>query len=140
MMGQFWRTKGFKSLSKKWNKVLEDNGFEDAEIELKEDRVLKQRSTNSYRQASQLERDSRLEYYCFLGHLANNTVFPNELEKFVMIKHAEGLTIKEILDEISLRGIKKHRRTIGYIIRRWQMKWGLKHWSLLQMKIKRSIE
>jgi len=133
---QFWRKKSFKILSRQWNKRLIESGFSDAEIEIKSDRILKQRATNSYRQATQLERESRLEYYCFLGYLANNTEFPNELEKFVMLRHAEGATIREIVDELNCRGIIRHRQTIRYVIRRWQTKWGIRTWSLREMNLK----
>lgn len=135
-MEQFWRKKSFKILQREWNKKLVETGFVDAEIEIKSDRILKQRATNSYRQATQLERESRLEYYCFLGYLAHNTVFPSELEKFVMIRHAEGASIREITDELTLRGIVRHRQTIRHVIRRWQTKWGIRTWSLREMNLK----
>lgn len=135
-MAEFWRTKSFKLLSYSWNQKLEVTGFKDAEIELKGDRALKQRATNSYRQASQLERESRLDYFLFLGHLAQNTKFQCDLEKFVMLRHSEGATIKEIVEEISLRGISRDRKTIRFIIRRWQMKWGIRSWTKRQMNLK----
>lgn len=140
-MEQFWRKKTFKVLLIEWNKKLEQSGFEDAEVELKEDRALKQRSTNSYRQADQLERESRLEYYSFLGHLAHSTIFPNELEKFVMLRHSEGALINEIADELLIKGLSqcKNRWRVRHIIRRWQMKWGIKSWSLQQMNLKKAI-
>lgn len=136
-MEQFWRKKSFKQLSKNWDQRLKDSGFIDSELEIKGDRVLKQRATNVYRQASQLERESRFEYYSFLGYLSHNTLFPNDLEKYVMVRHSEGATIKEIVHEISLRGISRDRKTIRYIIRRWQMKWGIRTWSLREMNLKR---
>ena len=139
-MEQFWRRKTFKVTLQIWNKKLEKSGFIDAEVELKGDRALKQRATNSYRQASELERDTRLEYYCFLGYLANNTIFPNELEKFIMLKHADGHTIREIVDMARLNGISVFRKTVMHIIRRWQMKWGIRSWSLRQMNLKKDID
>ena len=136
-MAEFWRTKVFKVLSKEWNDRLKITGFIDAEIELKNDRALKQRATNSYRQATELERESRLEYYCFLGYLTNNTLFPTELEKHIMVRHADGATIKEIVQEISSRGISRDRKTVRRIIRRWQTKWGIINWSLKEMHLKK---
>lgn len=136
-MGEFWRTKNFKFLSKTWSQKLEQSGFVDCEIDLKEGRVLRQRATNVYRQASESERESRLEYYSFLGYLAHNTLFPNDLEKLVMIRHSEGATIKEIVIEINKLGIFRDRKTIRFIIRRWQTKWGVKNWSLREMNLKK---
>lgn len=138
-MAQFWKTKNFRQLAKEWNLKLEEQGFIDAEIDLKGDRALKQRATNSYRQATQLERESRLEYYVLMGNLAINEIFPNELESVVMIRHSEGATIKEIVKEISFRGIFKNRKTIRHIIRRWQSRWGIKTWNLRQMNLRKII-
>lgn len=136
-MEQFWRTKKFKTLIVTWNKKLEESGFDDAEVELKGDRALKQRATNSYRQASQLERESRLEYYSFLGYLAHNTMFVDETEKFIMIRHSEGAEDKEIVEELQNMGCSKHRQTVSYIIKRWQVKWGIKNWSLRQRNLRK---
>lgn len=135
-MGQFWRTSKFRCLNKEWNKKLKDSEFEDAEIDLKGDRSLKQRSSNCYRQATQLERESRLDYYLLVGSLANDTEFETELEKLVMIRHAEGATIKEIVEEIKRQGMPRERRNIRHIIRRWQAKWGIRSWTLKQMNLK----
>lgn len=155
-MAEFWKTKQFKSLLNQWNKKLEQSGFEDAEIELKHDRALRQRATNSYRQANQLERDSRLNYFRQISYFANNTsivngesglslfeyaCFPNELEKIVMIRHSEGAAIKEIIDELKniLQdvGDESRRKTVRFIIRKWQMKWGIRSWSLKQLNLKK---
>lgn len=123
-MAEFWRTKSFKILSIEWNKKLEGSGFKDAEAELKNERSLKQRATNSYRQASELERETRLEYYCFLGYLAHNTIFQNAVEKIVMVRHSDGASCKEIAQEIG-----RHRHYVEFIIKRWQTTWGIKSWS-----------
>lgn len=136
-MAEFWRTRQFKALSKVWDYKLEQTGFKDVEIEIKGDRALKQKATNCYRQASQLERESRLEYYCFLGYLVHNTQFENEIDKLVMFKHSEGATIKEIVEVIKATGNRRDRRTIRFIIRRWQAKWGIKSWTLQQMNLKK---
>lgn len=137
MMSAFWRNKDFKLLSKHWNKILAENGFEDAEIELKDERTLKQRSSNSYRQASEIEREARLIYYVALGGLASNTNFQDAIDRIVMTSHSDGKTIKEIVEELLNLGISRDRKTVRYIIRRWQTKWGIKTWSLEQMNLKK---
>lgn len=136
-MEQFWRRRNFKLLSQTWNKKLEESGFQDAEVEIRGDRSLKQRAVNAYRQAPRLERETRLEYFMFLGYLAHNTMFPSQIEKYIMIRHADGATIQEIAFEIDRIGISRTTKTIGRIIRRWQMKWGVKSWSLKQMHLKK---
>jgi hypothetical protein len=137
-MSQFWDTKNFKKLAKTWDKKLKQSGFKDAEISLKGDRALKQRATNSYRQANELEREARLEYFSIMGKFAHNTCFNNLIEQHVMIRHSEGSTIKEILKELwKLKRITRNRKTIRFIIRRWQNKWGVKIWTLKQMNLKK---
>lgn len=135
-MGQFWRTAKFRVLNREWNKKLEEVKFKDAEIDLKGDRSLKQRASNAYRQATLLERESRLDYYLLLGNLTSSTQFDNKLEELVMVRHAEGATIKEIVEEITKRGMPRERRNIRHIIRRWQAKWGIRTWTLKQMNLK----
>lgn len=151
-MEQFWRKKSFKQQSDVWEKILKNSGFIDAEVGLKDDRVLKQNAPNSYRQATQLERESREEYFSIIGHFVNNTnilngekdlplfeyaCFPNEVEKYVLHRHSEGATIQEIVKEMSINGVSKHRKTVRYIIRRWEMKWGIRFWSLKEMNLKK---
>lgn len=131
-MAEFWRTKQFKSLSIEWNKKLEESGFKDSETEIKGERRLKQRSTNSFNKGSDFERETRLEYYCFLGYLAHNTIFQNELEQKIMISLSEGATHKEISEEIG-----RHRHYVEFIIKRWQTNWGIKNWSLRARGLKK---
>lgn len=151
-MAEFWRSKNFKSLAEIWDEKLKEAGFLDAEIELKTERTLRQKASNCYRHASEVERDLRQQYFTQVGYFANNTdllngekdlglfayaLFPNELEKLVMVRHSEGATIREIVDEITLKGMTRDRKTIRHIIRRWQMKWGIRSWTLRQMNLKK---
>ena len=137
---QFWKTKTFRQQAKIWNKKLKDSGFNDQEIEIAGERVLNQRSTNAYKQATELERQCRLDYFRLLGYLANNTIFPNRLEQFILLSHAEGKTTPEIAEEMKTHGVIKNKRTIGFIIRRWQMRWGIKTWTLKQMNLRSHIK
>jgi len=136
---EFWKAKKFKELNTEWNKKLKESGFEDLEVETKGERLLKQRAANSYRQANELERQTRLDYFLLLGYLAHNTKFDSSFDQLVMLRHSEGKTIKEIVDEISKNGISRDRKTIRYIIRRWQMRWGIRNWKLKQMNLKKTV-
>jgi len=131
------RNPSFKLLVRIWNKKLEESGFEDHEIEIGGERALKQRASNAYRQASELERESRLAYYSLLGHMANNTEFPCRLEQLVMCMYSDGSSIKEIVEELIKQGLtdKRNRWRIRAIIRRWEVRWGLRSWSLKQMRL-----
>lgn len=135
-MEHFWRTKKFKVLSIEWDTNLKVSGFRDIETSCGGEKVLKQRATNAYRQADEFERASKLEYFCTLSHLAQRTLFPSPLEQIIMQSHAEGVAIKEIVDELQKMGLSRDRRTIRFIIRRWQMKWGIRTWSPCQMNLK----
>jgi len=132
----FWKTKAFKVVELEWYEKLESTGFKDAETQ-KGERVLKQRATNSYRQANELERRTRLEYYLLLGNHVNNTEFPCELEKVVMNLRAEGYIISEIVKELIRLGTPRTRLTIRRIIRRWEAKWNIRKWSLKQRYLRR---
>lgn len=131
--------KSLKILLKVWNQKLEDSGFEDAEIELKTERRLKQKASNVYRQAHPLEREIKLEYFLRLGFLAHNANYPNDLEKIIMVNYSEGASIKKIIEEINKNGYSRDRRTIRFIIRRWQTKWKIKIWSPSQMNLKKPL-
>lgn len=139
-MADFWRTRTFRTLSKDWDQILEKSGFNDVEKDLTNARVLKKRASSCYERAVEVERETKLEYYCFLGYLANNTIFPSELEKLVMIRHSEGAKIQEITREIENTGISRDRKTVRRIIRRWQMKWGVREWSLKELHLKKPIK
>lgn len=149
-MAQFWRTKEFKNLEDIWNEKLKDSGFLDHESD--KGKIKKNGTENNYLASDQLLREVKEEYHSQIGYFANNTdvlngekdlslfvyaCFPNELEKLVMVRHSEGATIKEIVEEIHVHGLTRDRKTIRYIIRRWQMKWGIKSWSLRQMNLKK---
>jgi hypothetical protein len=125
---QFWNTKEFKEIQKKWDDVLESNGFNDIEQTIKNERVLKQQSTNAYRQAVDVVRQSKIEYYTVLGQKIAGAQFENEIDKAVMEKRSEGLKIKEISSIINL-----HRQAIRYIIRRYEKEWGIRAWTTEQL-------
>jgi hypothetical protein len=131
MVAEFWRTKTFKALNDKWYSKLKDSGFVDQEKGL-----LKKHG--GYEKASQLERETRLEYYCRLSHLASNTEFINKFEKLVMLMHSEGFSITEICHEIGdVKHFERDRKIVRYTIRKWQNRWGIKSWSLKQMTWKK---
>jgi len=134
---QFWRTKNFRQLAEVWNEKLEASGFDDAELERKGTRTLKQRHT-VYLLSTSLERQTTLEYYIRLERLINRTMFPNELEKLIMTKYANGQFITEIardLKDVDFtfylkgNGIRSLRRIIACIIQRWHARWQLPYWN-----------
>lgn len=49
MMNEYWKTKKFSILKKKWEKILLESGFNDIEEDVHNDRKLKQYSSNAFR-------------------------------------------------------------------------------------------
>ena len=138
--GELLEDEDVQGTSNQWNCILKDADFIDCETtDISGERVLKQRATNAYRQADELERDTRLQYYSLLGHLAHNTKFDSQIEQLIMIRHSEGAEIKEIVEEIKLTGSYRCRKMVLFIIRRWQMRWGVKTWSLKEMNLRRPL-
>lgn len=129
---EFWKTKQFQALSKIWELKLKDSGFIDAESRY--GNIKTREAVSTYGKATPLERETRQEYFRILGKLTNETKFKNELERLVMTLHSEGHTIKDIVERLH---IARDRKTIRYIIRRWQMKWGIRTWTLGQMNLKK---
>lgn len=123
---KFWQTQAFKDLEQKWYGKLEEKGFKDEEKTIRGDRVLRQRASNSYRGASQVEREAKLRYYEILQCYAGREIFENSVDKLVMERRSNGIKIKDISEELRNKKEKCHRETIRFIIRRYEIKWGLR--------------
>lgn len=128
---EFWRTKRFKELSKEWNQKLIESGFVEIEFENKNGSrsLIRTRANRRFQRSDPISREAILNYFLAVSHRVNSESFPSEVDSMVMIRHSEGATIKEIVDELALNGIRKDRKIIRFIIRRYQMKWGIKDWS-----------
>lgn len=125
-----FNSKSFKELEALWNERLVESGFKDVEkMKRNGERVLRQRSTNVYRQASQSVRMSREKYFQLIAENFYQTEFNREIDKTVMGLFAEGVSIKNIVLELKGQNISIHRQTIRFIIRRFEHIWGIKYWS-----------
>lgn len=124
---KFWQTKKFKELEEEWEKNLEKAGFKDAEKTIKGVRVLKQRATNSYRSATLVTRENKLRYYELLGIHLHQEKFPNEAYKKIIELRSQGKKLEEI-SKVSriLNRDKNNKETIRRIIKRYEIKWGIK--------------
>jgi hypothetical protein len=80
------------------------------------------------------------EYFRCMSQKAldENTFFRNETDKHILIRYSEGAKIKVIMEELSKLGMNKARDSIRYIVRRYEMAWGLKHYSPKQLHKKTS--
>lgn len=126
MSRKFWQTKKFRELSEKWEALLAESGFVDAEKHSGGKSVLKQKATNCYRQASAVAREAKQRYFELLGAHFHKEEFTDDVEAFVMEQRSCGVKIKRICDELSAMDERCHRETIRGIIRKYEHKWGIK--------------
>lgn len=125
-----FKTKQFRELEEKWNNILTESGFEDAERTVKGQRVLKQQAANSYRQIQKINREARLEYYQLLSQHLHQEDFPNETDKTVITLLSDGFKLIEIASILDI-----HRQTVRFIKRRYEHKWMIRTWNSKQMNL-----
>jgi hypothetical protein len=78
------------------------------------------------------------EYYRLISQYVSSetTVFRSEVDQYILTRHAEGAKHSAIVSELEARGISKHRHSIRFIIRRYEMAWGIKKYSDKQLNKK----
>lgn len=123
---KFWQTAKFKELERLWYERLESIGFKDAEKTINGNSVLKQRASNSYRAAHQIEREAKLAYYNLLAGYYQQATIQDPVERLVIERRSEGFKIKQISEELRRLEERCHRETIRNIIRKYEIKWGIK--------------
>lgn len=132
-MAKFWRTPDFQELNKQWNEKLKKSGFDDAEEEVGGEKLLKQRASYAYRrrETTAVQRQNKLEYFMLIAQfIEREKGFEDESDKLIMQRTAEGLSIREISEELQrLKKPKFNRDTIRYIRRRYEHRWGIRFWS-----------
>ncbi len=79
------------------------------------------------------------EYFRILGQAVQDeeTVFRNDTDRYILTRHSEGAKIKMIMKELEAKGKAKARDSIRYIIRRYEMAWGIRQYSQVQLHIKK---
>ena len=143
---KYYETDDFKALEKEWEAKLKASEFEDAERTVNGERVLKQHAENVYRQADLLTRENKATYFTMIAQRTAREKFTNPVDKIVMTMLAEGKKIKEIVYFLQEHQHRRrshgpiHRRTVSYIIRRYEQKWGIKKWSTKQLNLKQPIK
>jgi hypothetical protein len=123
---KFWQTAKFKELEREWNERLARSGFRDAETTVNGRPLLKQRASNSYRGATLVERENKRRYYELLGVHAHAECFTDWVDCVVLHWRATGAKIKTISQILETLGERCHRETIRGIIRKYEMKWGIR--------------
>lgn len=132
----------FKQLREYWYKVLEDSGFEDIEHLVGDNGfqtlALKKRADNCYRDISPFDRFMKEEYFRRIAQCVydEQVYFRNEMDRFILMRHAEGAKIKEIVTELETRGTPRERAAIRFIVRKYRMAWGFKYYTPKELNIK----
>jgi len=113
MAKKFWQTPEFKRQQKHWYQVLADEGFEDIEsLEFPESRFIRK---HYIQMTSVYERGKRTHgefYYSMAGGWYWSGTFDDDWDRFVWLKHAEGLTEDQIVAE--LKSSMEHLSTSRY--------------------------
>jgi len=123
---KFWQTKAFKKLARVWEEILAKDQTTNAEKLVNGRLVLRQGATNCYRQANEVARENKLRYYELLGANFHREEFTDDVEAFVMEQRAHGIKIQRICLELKAMGERCHRETVRGIIRKYELKWGIK--------------
>lgn len=120
---KFWQTQKFKELQRIWEERLRASGFIDAESNGK----LRQNAFNSYRTQIHTVIENKQRYFELLGHWHHQEEFNNDIEKYIMERRSEGISIKQIGIELKAAGKRiSNRVSIGRIIRHYEKKWAIK--------------
>ena len=129
---RFWKRAKFKDLNQEWYKKLKESGFDDHENEHEE---LVNNNPHRSLEATHVVRECRLEYYLRLSQGVNDEQnFDNGIDYFIMAHFAEGMSNKEIVKELALLGHPRHRKTVMYIRRKYENRWGIRKWRPDQLK------
>lgn len=131
---KYWETAEFRELAEKWEEKLEHDGLVDIEKCLKQERVLRQSSSNVYRQMEGTRREAKEIYFRELGKSLRSASFDSYVDLIVMTMRAEGAKIVEICDALARNGTRRYRRTVRLIIRKYENMWGIRIWRTDQLK------
>lgn len=134
MQKKYYQTDSFRREAELWEKVLEQEGLPDIEKRIGEDYVLKQNSSNVYRQMDSTRREAKEIYYQRLATALLFASFDTEIDQIVMVLKAQGHKITEICKSLAAAGVGRYRRTVRLIIRKYEDRWGIRSWSPEQLK------
>jgi hypothetical protein len=130
--------KQFKELQVQWYKTLAANGFNDIEKMGNSELLLKQTANHCYCNEDAFSWKFKEEYYAVLGQIIQDeeTYFSNEIDKYILSRHAEGIKIKAIMEELHDLGMGRARDSIRFIIRRYEQQWKIKSYNRKQLNLK----
>lgn len=118
----------FEELRKAWYKRLADTGFKDIETFDGQNVPIVKRQDHFFMHTNNDVITSKREYYTLITHNVNdlNTRFKNEVDKYVLSRHAEGARISVIVNELKMQGNSRTRKSVSMIIQRYERRWKIK--------------
>lgn len=135
----YWKTEHFKALQNKWYQRLEAEGFQDVEEVICGEHLLRQCNIMRLRTPDGgteiMRRQVKELYYTLIAQRVEESEFKREVDKIILVLHATGSLILEIRDELTKRGMPRHRNTITNTIQRYEIKWGLRKKTHLKKAI-----
>ena len=132
------QSKEFRELQDEWYQKLKDSGFQDIEKTVDEEQKLKQRSSNVYRQAPEVVRENKENYFTYLGQHIHDEGCDSPVDLHILSRRAEGAKYREIVEELKQMGTPRNRHSVRYIIRRYEKRWGIRYWKPEQLTDHRS--
>lgn len=132
----FWRSKTFRDLQKVWYERLSEDGFKDHEKLVGDEMALRQTAYKAYRGAEELEIETKSMYYSLLSERIISASFSSDVDRLILTWYAEGEKIKIICEELEKLGERRCRGTVRFTIRKYEMAWGMKEYTLKQLNRK----
>ena len=106
----------FDKLLDKWNKKLEKSGFHD--IETKNGDLENNSTSGGVIDARRVTWETQQEYYYLATHFLNDYEFKNRFEQIVWEYHANGISIRDIVETLNkVRRKKTDRQTVWEIVK-----------------------
>lgn len=137
----FWKSQEFKDLQAEWYARAAASGFVDIEDEknLEQKDFFKQRIRDPAQVRTKMQRDIRREYYLLLAqYIAEKAPeFDDSIDYFVMHKFSVGFTNAQIVKALAELGKTRHRKTVMYIRRKYEDRWGIRKWKPEELHSKR---
>jgi hypothetical protein len=138
----YWHTDKFLRLQKKWDKKLAKSGFVDAERRTEVDSVLKSTSCNmvepSDRGSTQsVGVEAKRAYFELLADHVLSFEWTDRADELIMRRTSEGMRIVNVSKELKRLHLKCERKTIRYVIRKYESLWKIRKWTPAQLTYNR---
>lgn len=125
----------FQKLRDEWYQKLRDSGFKDIEHKSyeklegqhKNPKNKVQVTDGSLADPLRFRADVKASYFVQIGHILDaGAKFKNYVDQYIFVRYIEGISLSEIALELKGMGKARHPRTVGRIIKRYEMRWKIR--------------